>query len=126
MALGVAAAAALLDRPIVYGSYPITPASALLHRLASFKGKGVRTFQAEDEIAAIGSAIGLGNVWRFSYMEDQHGGGAFLVPYLVALIVAGIPIMILEYGVGHREKGSSPLSFPWRRNTSRPDIKLDE
>jgi len=62
-------------------------------------------------LAAIGSAIGLGNVWRFSYMAHQHGGGAFLVPYLVALIVAGVPIMIIEYGLGHREKGSSPLSF---------------
>ncbi len=62
-------------------------------------------------LAAIGSAIGLGNVWRFSYMAHQHGGGAFLVPYVVALLLAGIPIMILEYGVGHREKGSSPLSF---------------
>ncbi len=62
-------------------------------------------------LAAIGSAIGLGNVWRFSYMAHQYGGGAFLVPYFVALLVAGIPIMILEYGVGHREKGSSPLSL---------------
>lgn len=62
-------------------------------------------------LAAIGSAIGLGNIWRFSYMAHQYGGGAFLIPYLVALIVAGIPIMLLEYGVGHREKGSSPLSF---------------
>ena len=42
-------------------------------------------------LAAIGSAIGLGNVWRFSYMAHQHGGGAFLVPYLVALVVAGMP-----------------------------------
>ncbi len=62
-------------------------------------------------LAAIGSAIGLGNVWRFSYMAHQYGGGAFLVPYIVALIVAGLPIMLLEYGVGHRAKGSSPLSF---------------
>ncbi|MDF1578542.1 MAG: hypothetical protein P1P81_08900, partial [Desulfobulbales bacterium] len=62
-------------------------------------------------LAAIGSAIGLGNIWRFSYMAHQHGGGAFLVPYLVALLVAGIPIMILEYGVGHHQKASSPLSF---------------
>ncbi|MDA3786057.1 MAG: sodium-dependent transporter [Deltaproteobacteria bacterium] len=62
-------------------------------------------------LAAIGSAIGLGNVWRFSYMAHQYGGGAFLVPYIVALLVAGLPIMLLEYGVGHLEKASSPLSF---------------
>jgi NSS family neurotransmitter:Na+ symporter len=62
-------------------------------------------------LAAIGSAIGLGNVWRFSYMAHQYGGGAFLVPYVVALLVAGLPIMIIEYGLGHREKGSSPISF---------------
>jgi len=62
-------------------------------------------------MAAIGSAIGLGNVWRFSYMAHQHGGGAFLVPYVVALVVAGLPIMVLEYGLGHREKASSPLAF---------------
>ncbi|VAW42395.1 Sodium-dependent transporter, SNF family, partial [hydrothermal vent metagenome] len=62
-------------------------------------------------LAAIGSAIGLGNVWRFSYMVYKFGGGAFLVPYVVALIVAGLPIIILEYGLGHFEKASSPLSF---------------
>ena len=62
-------------------------------------------------LAAVGSAIGLGNIWRFSYMAFQHGGGAFLIPYVVALFVAGIPLMILEYTVGHREKGSSPLAF---------------
>lgn len=62
-------------------------------------------------LAAIGSAIGLGNVWRFSYMAHQHGGGAFLIPYITALVLAGIPIMIVEYGIGHREKGSSPLAF---------------
>lgn len=62
-------------------------------------------------LASIGSAIGLGNVWRFSYMAHEYGGGAFLVPYAVALVVAGFPIMILEYGLGHYEKAASPLSF---------------
>ncbi len=62
-------------------------------------------------LAAIGSAVGLGNIWRFSYMAFEHGGGAFLVPYLVALLLAGIPLIILEYTMGHREKGASPLAF---------------
>jgi NSS family neurotransmitter:Na+ symporter len=62
-------------------------------------------------LAAIESAVGLGNIWRFGYMAYENGGGAFLVPYVVALLVAGIPLMILEYALGHREKASPPLAF---------------
>ncbi len=62
-------------------------------------------------LAAIGSAVGLGNIWRFSYMAYENGGGAFLIPYLIALLCAGIPLMILEYALGHREKASPPLAF---------------
>ncbi len=62
-------------------------------------------------LAAIGSAVGLGNIWRFSYLVYDNGGGAFLIPYLVALVVVGIPLMILELGIGHRMRGSSPMSF---------------
>lgn len=62
-------------------------------------------------LAAIGSAIGLGNIWRFSYMAFQYGGGAFLIPYVVAIFIVGIPLMILEFGLGHREKGSPPLAY---------------
>lgn len=81
------------------------------------KHRGVWQSNMGFLLAAIGSAIGLGNVWRFSYMAHQYGGGAFLVPYGVALLVAGLPIMLVEYGVGHLEKASSPLSF--RRIGSR-------
>src|SRR6056297_3448088 len=62
-------------------------------------------------LAAIGSAVGLGNIWRFSYMAYENGGGAFLIPYLIALLCAGLPLMILEYALGHREKASPPLAF---------------
>lgn len=62
-------------------------------------------------MAAIGSAIGLGNIWRFSYMAYANGGGAFLVPYFLALFTVGIPLMILEFGIGHEHVGSAPLAF---------------
>lgn len=62
-------------------------------------------------LAAIGSAVGLGNIWRFPYVAYENGGGAFLIPYLVALLVAGLPFLLLDYGIGHRYRGSAPLSF---------------
>jgi NSS family neurotransmitter:Na+ symporter len=62
-------------------------------------------------MAAVGSAIGLGNIWRFSYMAYSYGGGAFLIPYLTALLTAGIPLLILEFGIGHERIGSAPLAY---------------
>jgi len=62
-------------------------------------------------LAAVGSAIGLGSIWRFAYVCYENGGGAYLIPYLVALVSAGIPLMILEYGIGHQMRGSAPMSF---------------
>ncbi|MFI7483657.1 sodium-dependent transporter [Kocuria sp. M1R5S2] len=62
-------------------------------------------------LAAIGSAVGLGNIWRFPYIAYENGGGAFLIPYLVALLTAGLPLLMLEYGIGHRFRASAPLAF---------------
>jgi len=62
-------------------------------------------------IAAIGSAVGLGNLWRFPYVAAQNGGGAFLIPYLIAILTTGIPLMILEYGVGQSMQGAAPKAF---------------
>ncbi|MBD7917257.1 sodium-dependent transporter [Cellulomonas sp. Sa3CUA2] len=62
-------------------------------------------------LAAIGSAVGLGNIWRFPYVAYENGGGAFVVPYLVALLTAGLPFLLLDYAIGHRQRGSAPLSF---------------
>jgi NSS family neurotransmitter:Na+ symporter len=62
-------------------------------------------------LAAVGSAIGLGNIWRFSHMAYSNGGGAFLIPYITALLTAGIPLLILEFGIGHERIGSAPLAY---------------
>lgn len=62
-------------------------------------------------LAAVGSAVGLGNIWRFPYVAYENGGGAFFIPYLFALLTAGIPILIMEFTIGHKYRGSAPLSF---------------
>lgn len=61
--------------------------------------------------AAIGSAVGLGNIWRFPYVAYEGGGGAFIIPYLIALLFFGIPLLYLDYSIGHRFRGSAPLSL---------------
>lgn len=62
-------------------------------------------------LAAMGSAIGLGNIWRFPAEAYSNGGGAFLLPYLIAMITTGIPILIMLFIIGHKYGGSAPLSF---------------
>ena len=69
-------------------------------------------------MAAIGSAVGLGNVWRFPGVCAANGGGAFLIPYFVAILVLGIPLLIMEFGLGHMMLQAAPFSFgKMRRNT---------
>ena len=62
-------------------------------------------------LATIGSAVGLGNIWRFAYMAYENGGGAFLFPYIFALLTAGIPLLLLEMGFGFFTRTSAPSSF---------------
>ena len=62
-------------------------------------------------LAAVGSAVGLGNIWRFPYMVYENGRGRVPHPYFVALLTAGIPIMILEFSLGHKTRAGAPLTF---------------
>lgn len=57
-------------------------------------------------LAMIGSAVGLGNIWRYPYVLYSNGGGAFYIPYITAIIVLAVPFLILEYGVGYNFKSS--------------------
>lgn len=56
--------------------------------------------------AMIGAAVGLGNIWRFSYVLYSNGGGSFFIPYFTAIALMGVPFLILEYGVGFSFKES--------------------
>ena len=62
-------------------------------------------------LAMIGSAVGLGNIWRFPYVLYSNGGGAFYIPYITAVLILGIPFLILEYGVGYNFKSSFPKAI---------------
>lgn len=69
-------------------------------------------------LAMIGAAVGLGNIWRYPYVLYANGGGAFYIPYIIAILIMGIPFLILEYGVGYNFKSSFPkamwhFGFKW-------------
>ena len=68
---------------------------------------------------AAGCAIGLGNVWRFPYITGQYGGAAFIVLYLLFLVILGLPVMVMEFAVGRASQKSTARSFdvlPSKRN----------
>ncbi|AMK15354.1 sodium-dependent transporter [Methanobrevibacter olleyae] len=62
-------------------------------------------------LAMVGSAVGLGNIWRYPYVLYSNGGGAFYIPYIVAILLMGVPFLILEYGVGYNYKSSFPKAI---------------
>ncbi len=62
-------------------------------------------------MAAIGSAVGLGNIWRFPYVAYANGGGAFLLPYIVAMFTVGIPLLIAEFSVGSIFRKPAPAAI---------------
>ena len=80
---------------------------------ASFGGK------LSAILVAAGSAIGLGSIWRFPYLAGEHGGAAFLLVYLLCVLIIAIPVMLCEFAVGRRTQknavgGFRQLSKPWQ------------
>ncbi len=72
--------------------------------------------RASFVLAAIGSAAGLGNAWRFPYITYKFGGGAFLIPYFVALLTAGLPLLVLEFSMGQKNQLSAPSAMATIKN----------
>ncbi len=93
---GVAAVAALSGLRATYCSYPITPASAMLHGLARLKGKGVQTFQAEDEIAAACAAIGASYAGGLGVVGSSGPGIALKAESLSLAVASELPLIVID------------------------------
>jgi NSS family neurotransmitter:Na+ symporter len=59
--------------------------------------------------AAAGAAVGLGNIWNFPYMTGRNGGGAFLLVYLLAIVLIGVPVMMSEFILGNAVRETSSV-----------------
>ena len=62
-------------------------------------------------LIAAGCAIGIGNVWRFPYITGEYGGGAFVLLYLIFLVILGLPVMVMEFAVGRASQRSAAQAF---------------
>ena len=96
LALGLVAAGELADVPLMFCSYPITPASALLHELAGLEDAGVSTFQAEDEIAAICSAIGASYAGKLGITSSSGPGIALKTEAMGLAVATELPLVIVN------------------------------
>jgi 2-oxoglutarate ferredoxin oxidoreductase subunit alpha len=95
-ALGFVTASRLAGRPLFYASYPITPASDILQELARFKNFGVRTFQAEDEIAAVGAAIGAAFGGSLGLTGTSGPGLALKSEAIGLAVMTELPIVVCD------------------------------
>jgi len=105
MALGLVTAAQKMGKPLFYGSYPITPASDILHALAPLRNFDVRTFQAEDEIAAMGSVIGAAFGGALAVTGTSGPGIALKSEGMNLAIVLELPMVIINVQRGGPSTG---------------------
>lgn len=77
------------------------------------EGKKRETFSGSITIflATLGSAVGLGNIWKFPYLTGENGGGAFVLSYLFCVLLVGIPIMVGEFYIGRRSRKNAVGAF---------------
>ncbi len=113
LALGIAAAGELADRPVIFCSYPITPASPLLHRLAHMGAHGVGVFQAEDEIAAVCAAIGASYGGAIGVTSSSGPGIALKTEAIGLAINAELPLLIVD-----SQRGGPSTGLPTKTEQS--------
>ena len=73
-------------------------------------------------LATIGAAVGLGNIWRFSYVAGENGGAVFLFIYLVCVLLVGLPLVIAELSLGRRAQGDAVAAYELADVGGRGDI----
>ena len=105
LAYGLIAAAEKSGLPLFLGSYPITPASDILHELSKYKNFGIRTFQAEDEIAAITSAIGAAYGGSLGITSTSGPGMALKAEAMGLAVMLEIPLLIINIQRGGPSTG---------------------
>ena len=104
-ALGCVAASVLAGRPLFYASYPITPASDILHELSMHKNFGVKTFQAEDEIAAICAAVGASFTGHLALTGTSGPGLALKSEAIGLAVTTELPVVIIDVQRGGPSTG---------------------
>jgi 2-oxoglutarate ferredoxin oxidoreductase subunit alpha len=105
LAWGIAAAGVLNDCPIFLGAYPITPASDILHELARYRQFGVKTFQAEDEIAAIGASIGASFAGMLGVTTTSGPGFVLKQEALGLAVMTELPLVVVDVQRGGPSTG---------------------
>ncbi len=105
LAMGCLAASELSNTPLFYGSYPITPATEILHELSRLRHFGVRTFQAEDEIAAMGAAIGAAYGGALALTGTSGPGLALKSEAIGLAVMTELPVVIINVQRGGPSTG---------------------
>lgn len=113
ISLGLVAGSQLADLPMFFGGYPITPASAILHHLSRLKEFGVTTFQAEDEIAAIASAIGASYAGQLGVTSSSGPGIALKTEAIGLAIMTELPLVIVN-----SQRGGPSTGLPTKTEQS--------
>jgi len=128
-AIGFITASQLAGRPLFYGSYPITPASDILHELSRHKTFGVKTFQAEDEIAAVCAAIGASFTGQIGLTGTSGPGVALKQEAIGLAVMTELPLVIVNVqrggpstGLPTKTEQADLFQAVWGRNGECPAI----